>query len=788
MKNWIEFKENFEKIKSTRDLDLYIEEEISQILRIIFFGAEVIKAKDLEKAVFNLAVETESMRIMCRYQFSSKTIHHYWKTQIPIISFELEVEPEPEEGEKFLKYLLIYVESDKNLEEIELTPIHKNIIAIKLETLLKIRNHFVHINPDNMKIFENLFEASSGLIYSKFIDNFLDFIKKENFLDEIEFSTNLMKLLDSIDGNLLEVQKEKVMKKYDFSERSLDIKFGIIDYLFKNEKVKLDNLADSLKKSKEELFLILDYLIKQRKVLTKSEDNYFFLTHEDFAFKELFNLVFHSERNDLLINLYKSKYIQEMINPIVDFIKSRFYLSEIDEKNIEEIKKVILLFPSTLNYCLNNKEDLTFFKHSSKNKQSKIYESFKIKLFSRILEDLFKNVEVNKKIFENWNILDYRLLGNLILLKDKKQFLDFITEMITSLIKLKIDKSIEAGTPIKLLDSKGLIGLLATQIELKDYKGAIDKSAEYLSDPKLEEHKIYFLINQGVAFSYLGKYSKAIENYLLALEIKEKPIIYKNLIHAWFNKYLQAIKQQKEYPLIIIKLLEYLHNAKLNLETLKNFDLEEKDKEIISNITNLENEINREFESFYKQAIKSLEFYEIPQFLFQVENFAEEYLEPIYKENINDIDKLSELEYNKLSPSSWNKLANIFKNLKKNKKAMQSIKKAQKYYEEQTDHYTFLDTEAEILYDSGKLANSILLFNKILTLDKDDIRVRHFYAESCWKAAKVAKKMEDEEKYIYLMNKACKYVDGYCDNKRIKLKIKNDCINSFKKNQSNNLS
>ncbi len=778
MKNWKEFLDSILFLEeSPSDLNIYFGNEISKIFKIIFSGAEQIEANQMEKAVFDIVIETEYLRIMCEYKFTNKSVIHFWKSQIPIISSQLDSLKE----EKVPKYFLIYIESDENLEEMDLTPIYNNIIVIKLKTLFEIRNHFVHVYPDNLKIFESLFEASSGLLYDTFIYKFLDFIKEEKLYEEKKFIENLNKLLDSIDSNLLKVKKDRVMKKFDLSEHFLDIRYEIINFFFNNEKAKFNDLADSLEKSKELVFLVLEFLINQKKIIIKSNENYFSLAHEILAFKELFNLVFYFERNNLLINLYNSKYLKEMINPIVDFIKSRFYLSEIDEKNTEEIRKVIMLFPSTLNYCLNNEKDLTYFKHSSENKQSKIYESFKIKLFSRILEDLFKNVEVNKKIFENWNILDYRLLGNLILLKDKKQFLDFITETITSLIKLKIDKPIEAGTPIKLLDSKGLIGLLAAQIELKDYQGAINKSTEYLLDPKLEEYKMYFLINQGVAFAYLGKFLKAIENYLKALEIKEEPIIYKNLTYAWFNKYLQAIEKQKEYPLIIIKLLEYLHNTKLNLEKLNSFkSKKEKDKEIFKGLTDLENNVDKEFESFYRQTIKSLEFYDVPHFLFQVENYAEEYLEPIYQENTKKIDKLSELEYYKLSPSSWNKLANFFKNLKKNKKAIQSIKKAQRYYEEQPYYFAFLDTEAEILYDSGKFEDSLSLFNKILSLNKDDIRVRHFYAETCWKAAKSAKQIGEIKKFRELMNDACKFADNYCDNKRIRQKIKKDCENFLK--------
>lgn len=769
----MEFFENFKKIESPSDLNIYIGEEISGILKIIFPDAELIEANQIEKAIFDLAIETESIRILCEYKFSNKSILHFWKSQIPIISNQLVSLKE----EKVPKYFLIYIESDENLEEMDLTPIYKNIIVIKLKTLLDIRNHFVHINPDNMKIFESLFEASSGILYDNFIYKFLDFIKEEKLFDEIKFNENLSELLDTIDSNLLKVQKERVMKKYDLSEQYLSIKYDIIDYLIKDKKAKLDDLASALKKSKEVVFLALDYLINQINIITKSEDNYFSLIHENIAFKDLFNLIFNSERKETLINLYNSDFFKEMSDSIVEYIKTRFFLSIINESETEELKKVIMLFPSVLNYCLNNEDDLTFFKHTSKDERFKIYETFKIKLFSRILEDIFRNLEINKKIFENRSILDYRLLGNLILLKDKKQYLDFITETKTSLIKLKIEKPIEAGMPISLIDSKGLIGIVASQIELKDYQGAINKCEEYLSEPQLEEHKIYFLINQGVAFAYLGKFSRAIENYIKALEIKEEPIIYKNLTHAWFNKYLQAIDKQKEYPLIIIKLLEYLHNAIKNLEILKNFDLKDKDKEVFRNIPNLENEINREFEKFYKQSIINLEFYEIPHFLFQVENYAEEYLEHIYQINANEIDKLIELDYYKLSPASWNKIANIYKNLNKHKEAMQLIKNAQKFSKEQPDNFAFLDTEAEILYESGKYKEALKIFNKILTLDKEDIRVKRFYAETCWKAAKAAKQIGDIEKFKDLMDKACNLVDNYCDNKRIQLKIKNDCSN-----------
>lgn len=93
-------------------------------------------------------------------------------------------------------------------------------------------------------------------------------------------------------------------------------------------------------------------------------------------------------------------------------------------------------------------------------------------------------------------------------------------------------------------------------------------------------------------------------------------------------------------------------------------------------------------------------------------------------------------------------MANIYKLLNKNDKALELIEKTFIYLKETPDYFMFADTKGEILYNLSQFKESFEIFSKILEKDKDNHQVKHFYAETCWKAAKAAEKLGNVEKSI----------------------------------------
>jgi len=103
---------------------------------------------------------------------------------------------------------------------------------------------------------------------------------------------------------------------------------------------------------------------------------------------------------------------------------------------------------------------------------------------------------------------------------------------------------------------------------------------------------------------------------------------------------------------------------------------------------------------------------------------------------------------------------------------LEIIEKSIKFLEEKTDILAILDTKAEILNNLGDFKNAFELFQKILKVDKNDLRVRKFYAETCWKASKAAREIGLRAEYERLENLAKQLVDTHCSSENVKKEIK----------------
>ncbi|KKN35785.1 hypothetical protein LCGC14_0780200 [marine sediment metagenome] len=764
---WKEIETKINSIEDMSQFNSYIFKTITQALITVFPNSIIEEtAFNNSRLFFDFFIDLREMRLFVDIKHSKDLIIEFWEKQLPIILSQLSNVKEKER--KKTKFLLIYIESNEPLESFGIEINSPNLLIISLKHLIEIQNQ-IQLHSDKLFVFEVLINYLSGFITENFVEAYIKFLMIYENFDPSKFYYSLKEFLKNINATLLIIRNQEILDNYDISIQFPSEKIKIINALLEREPLKLLEISKTVNISEELTSLILFYFINENIFKPNREANFSFKIGIA-PFKRILQYIFYLEDKTFLINLYKSVYLQRSLSSLVEYTKDRFFLRE--EDNSEEIKKLIELFPSVLFYCIFEEKRLGFFKNASKDKNFNTYNAFKDDIFSKIIEDLFKNKDLMKDIFVYNKISDYKFLGNMILLKEAKQFLDFKTEKTISIVKLKEDVSLEAGMPIFLPDSNQLVNLVAKAIQLKDYLFAIKKCDEFLAEPSLENLKPQFLINKGTAFTYLQKYSKAIEMYEEALEFNvQLPIIYTNLFRAWYNKYKIAIDNQKDYPIIPIVLLRYLNNARVNLDKFKTLKLNAKDKEKFSKFKNEENQFNVDLNSFYEYCLKGLNINDIPIFLALVALIEDEYLTLIYKANSDSIKSLTEKEPNEISSDNWNYLAIFFKDINRNDLALIAINKGLKKINEMKDSFALSDTKGEILYNLGNYEEAFNFFNLILEVNEDDLRVSYFYAETCWKAAKTAKELGKLEIFEELRTKSLKLIETHCKDEKVKKKI-----------------
>ncbi|MHA1285285.1 MAG: restriction endonuclease [Promethearchaeota archaeon] len=559
----------------------------------------------------------------------------------------------------------------------------------------------------------------------------------------------------------------------EFNYIDLDVKYKILKYLFRRDYSTIDDLSSDLEITKEAIKINIEFLNKYEKIIRLAPNKGYFLSKEYEWFRSLFNLIFKAENQTQLLGiLFTSEYFEKaMSETMITRILNRFYINNLGKKETHEFSKIVKLFPSVLNYCLNEHDQLRMFEKYPEDSAEKKYKFLKFHIFSLITEDLFKNNELMKTIFTNKQIFDERIIGKITLLKEKKLYLSFDAEAKLSYMKYVGDEDIEPGTPIKLVDKRGMINIINSYIELEDFQGAIYLCDIVLNDPDLEEVKYAALINKGFCLANIGQLVDSIKIYEEALQQnRELPLIYRNLFHAWMGKYYAAINHQKEFPLNINNLFNYLINARECYKKLKS-EVEE-NNEYAEIMNTIKQELEREFNSFYKQSLSNLNDIQIINLLNYIRELDDAHIKPIYNVHKERIKNLVDLEYFRFLPISWNYLAYILLLIGEYDLALTAINKALKFLDEKPNKYVYLDTKAEILHKKNINEEAFQIFSEILKIDKDDFRIKPFYAETCWKAAKTAKVLGYEDKFIELLKKSCAHNnDTYCAKK-----IKKDCL------------
>lgn len=564
----------------------------------------------------------------------------------------------------------------------------------------------------------------------------------------------------------------------EFIYIDLDAKYKILECLLKKDYSTVDDLTSELEISNETIKLNIEFLNKYEKIIRLAPNKGYFLSKEYEWFRNLFNLIFKAkDQTQLLGTLFTSEYFEKIMNQrMINQILNRFYISNIGSKEINEFSKAVKLFPSVLDYCLNEQDQILMFKNYPNDSAESKYNLFKFNIFSLMAEDLFKRNDLKEIIFTNKQILDEWIIGKITLLKEKKLYLSFDAEAKFSYIQYVGDKDIEPGTPISFVDKKGSLGLINSLIEFKDFKGAIKECDNVLADPDLEEFKYAVLINKGFCLTNTGQLVDSITSYEEALQHnKELPLIYRNLFHSWIGRYYTAVKYQKEFPLVIERLFSYLINAQKNFEKLRVIVGE--NDEYTEILNNMKQKIEGEFKSLYKQSLLNVDDVQIPKLLNYVRKLDDSHIKPIYNEHKERIQKIVDLEYFKFIPIIWNDLAIIFLLIGENELALTAINKAFEFLDESPNKFVYLDTKAEILHKKKENDAAFEIFSEILELDKDDQKLKPFYAETSWKAAKTAKALGFKEKYIELLNEACSHNnDIYCNDKKIQKKIQKYCL------------
>jgi tetratricopeptide (TPR) repeat protein len=454
----------------------------------------------------------------------------------------------------------------------------------------------------------------------------------------------------------------------------------------------------------------------------------------------------------------------------------------LEDNQREQLKKLISLFPEALNYCLNTDttfyQNITDFHKKSKKKEQignlnlLLYRLLIQNLHTGILIQYFKNQNMVHSILQEKGLMDHAIYSNIVMLKGFEPYLDFQANYIVGFRKYVGKGPLKPGSFVTPTNKGQLVSELAKLIGLKDYEGVIEESDKFLAEPSLEEFKHQFLINKGVAYAFLGKFIKSIQIYEEALKFnKQLPILYANIFRAWFNKYKQAINNQEEYPIFPIYLLRYLNNAKEYLDKLNALELDEEELKKIKDLENAETDLKTKFSAFYDQSLNGMDPNDIPFFLVLVTIISEDYLEPLYKANTELIDSLIDIGQTRIKSDNWNYLANFYKILGIYDKALSAIDKGINRIDTKTDILALADTKGEILYNLGKFEESLECFNKVLDIDKDDIRVKNFYAETCWKAAKTFKKLGNIKRFEELRLLTKELIDTHCIDEKVKTKI-----------------
>ena len=132
------------------------------------------------------------------------------------------------------------------------------------------------------------------------------------------------------------------------------------------------------------------------------------------------------------------------------------------------------------------------------------------------------------------------------------------------------------------------------------------------------------------------------------------------------------------------------------------------------------------------------------------------------------------MKYYELDPYAWNTMANFYRIINKPEKALEIINKSFKYIKQNPKEICFLDTKAEILYNLKEYKDAYEIFKELLKIDKNDVGIKRFYAETSWKAAKTAFQLKYITQFKELKAISLELMKDYCDDNNFKKKFYNE--------------
>jgi len=554
----------------------------------------------------------------------------------------------------------------------------------------------------------------------------------------------------------------------------LDLRFKILEFLISNTVCQLEDIVLSLRISEESIRFNLEFLNMTEQIVKQENQNEIRLTAEIEGFRQIFKEVYDSRNLILKQKFFLSDYYQEMVDDrFINYILNRFFIASIESNLFNEFKNIVLLFPDAMQYCLFGDTSPFSVMHkrnanlTDKNPEKcnlELYDYLKLKFQPKIMEDFFKNQLLNRAIFHGRDIKHIRLFGGLFLLKNEEPYLYFEYDNIFFEVRNVSGMTITEGGAVKYNNNQSLVNAIVNLIKLKDFKSAATKCRNFLKDSSLNEYESFFRINMGVAYLNLEKFDDAIQCFEEALTLNQNiPKIFSNLVRAWYFKSIKISRLGEKFRLNEIYIIECLLNAKKNYSLLTNLEDESTKDECIEEISQIRDSLNSEVEYYSTEYFQGFSFHRLPYIIHEIKEFSVEFAKEIIIKNSELFESLVNRDFRDLDKLTWYTLAEVYMAINENEIALSLIEKGMKFVEEKINILELLKIKGELLYKLGNIEDASMIYSDFLEIDENDLRIKNYYAEICWGAAKVAKKLNNIPKFEELKSRTLNLIETHCE-------------------------
>ncbi len=395
------------------------------------------------------------------------------------------------------------------------------------------------------------------------------------------------------------------------------------------------------------------------------------------------------------------------------------------------------------------------------------------------MEDFYKNQTLNRAIFHGRDIKHIRLFGGLFLLKNEEPFLYYESDNIFFEVRNVSDMTITEGTAVRYENNQNLVNSIANFIKLKDFKRSVNKCREYLTDASLSEFESFFKINQGAAYLNLEEFDKAILNFEESLLLDDNiPKIYSNLARAWYGKYTKILKIGEQFKLRELYAIECLLNAKKYYDLLISLENEPSRDECIEEVSQIRVPIDDGLEYYSTDFIRGLSSNRLPYIIHEIKQISLEFTSEIINKNPELFESLISSSFYDIDTLAWFALAKTYMALNQNEIALGIVEKGMEFVEEKISGFELMKIKGELLLKLGNIEDASRIFSSLLERDENDFRVKEFYADICWGAAKVAKTLDDIPRFEELKSRTISLIETHCYDKEKRIIINEELSNT----------